>query len=72
MTIDANTKSLLHFDGANNSTTFTDETGKTWTAHGNAKISTAQYKFPTGSGLFDGTGDYIDTPDHADFNFGRR
>ena len=62
--------SLLHFDGTDASTTFTDETGKTWTANGNAQIDTAQLKFGTASGLFDGTGDYITTPDSADFAFG--
>ena len=67
---DSYTKSLLHMNGTNGSTTFTDETGKVWTAHGNAQISTAQSKFGGSSGLFDGTGDYIDTPDHEDFNVG--
>lgn len=62
--------SLLHFDGADASTTFTDETGKTWTAYGNAQIDTAVKKFGTGSGLFDGTGDYIQTPTHADHEVG--
>lgn len=65
---DSNTKVLLHFNGTNNSTTFTDESGKVWTARGNAKISTAQSVFGGAAGLFDGTTDYIDTPDHADFN----
>lgn len=37
--------SLLHFEGADASTTFTDETGKVWTAAGNAQIDTAQYKY---------------------------
>ena len=64
------TKSLLHFDGADASTTFTDESGKTFTARGNAQLDTAQQKFGTASGLFDGTGDYIDTPDHADWFLG--
>lgn len=63
----ADIKSLLHFDGSDGSTTFTDEQGKVWTAVGNAQIDTAQSKFGTASGLFDGTGDYITTPDHADF-----
>lgn len=65
---DSNTKVLLHFNGANNSTTFTDESGKAWTARGNAKISTAQSVFGGAAGLLDGTTDYIDSPDHADFN----
>ena len=67
---DSYTKVLLHMNGTDASTTFTDESGKTWTANGNAQIDTASYKFATGSGLFDGGGDYIDTPDNADFNFG--
>lgn len=52
---------LLHFDGANNSTTFTDTspTPKTFTAAGNAKISTAQSKFGGASLLLDGTGDWL-------------
>ena len=81
---DANTVSLLHFDEADGSTftkdvaanwtmdgaaQFYDETGKVWTASGNAQLDTAQYKW-TASGLFDGDGDYISTPDHADFNMG--
>jgi hypothetical protein len=67
---DSYTKALLHMDGADASTTFTDESGKTWTRYGDAQIDTAQYKFGGASGLFDGTGDYIDTPDSDDFNFG--
>jgi len=65
---DAYTKALLHMDGADASTTFTDESGKTWTAYADAQIDTAQSKFGGASGLFDGTGDYISTPAHADFN----
>ena len=59
-------KSLLHMNGTDASTIFTDEATKTWTAYGNAQLDTAQQKFGTASGLFDGTGDYIDTPDHSD------
>jgi hypothetical protein len=58
---------LLHFNGADASTTFTDETGKVWTASGNAQIDTAQSVFGGASGLFDGTGDYISTADHTDW-----
>jgi hypothetical protein len=67
---DSYTKSLLHFDGADGSTTFTDESDKTWTRYGDAKISIIQYKFENSSGLFDGNGDYISTPNHTDLNFG--
>lgn len=66
--------SLLHFDGADAATTFTDDRpgspSRVWTANGNAQIDTAQSMFGGASGLFDGAGDYINTPDHADFAFG--
>jgi hypothetical protein len=57
-------KSLLHFDGSDASTTFTDSSsyGPTWTAAGNAQLDTAQKKFGTASLLLDGTGDSISTP----------
>lgn len=67
---DIYTKALLHMDGADASTTFTDESGKTWTRSGDAQIDTAQFKFGGASGLFDGNGDYISTPDSDDFYFG--
>src|SRR3990167_9908671 len=67
---DSNTIALLHFDGADAATTFTDENGRTWTGAADAQLDTAQKKFGTASLLLDGTGDYIDTPDHADFAFG--
>lgn len=56
--IDAYTKLLLHMDGTNGSTTFTDSeiTPKTVTAQVNAQISTTQTKFGSGSGLFNGAG----------------
>lgn len=70
--IDSYTKLLLHCDGADASTTFTDNgvTGHTVTANGNAQIDTAQKKFGSASGLFDGTGDYLTIPNHSDFAFG--
>ena len=43
---------------------------KTLTAHGNAKLSTAQKKFGTASLLLDGTGDYVTHPSASDFAFG--
>lgn len=63
-------KTLLHCDGADAGTTFTDVIGNTWTANGNAQIDTAQFKFGTASGLGDGTGDSIDTPSNAGFAAG--
>lgn len=66
----ANVACLLHFDGSNGSTTITDETGKTWTAYGNAQLDTAQSQFGGASLLLDGTDDYVTTPDHASFALG--
>ena len=66
---DSFTKLLLHCDGTDGSTTFTDESGKTVTAVGNAQIDTAKKVFWTGSALFDGTGDWLSIPDSADFAF---
>jgi len=60
----------LHCDGADNSTTFTDVTGKTVTPSGNAKLSTTQVKFGTTAAYFDGTGDFITIPNSVDFDFG--
>lgn len=64
--------SLLNFNGANTSTTFTDETGKTWTAAGNAQLATADPKFGSAAGSFDGgSNSRISTPaSNADWNVG--
>jgi hypothetical protein len=61
---------LMHFDGTDGSTTFTDEYGHTVTPSGNAQIDTAQSKFGGASGLFDGSGDYLSTTDSDDWSFG--
>jgi hypothetical protein len=52
---------LLHMDGANNSTTFTDSSvnGFTVTRTGSPVISTAQSKFSGASAYFPAIGDYI-------------
>jgi hypothetical protein len=54
---------LLHCDGTNGSTTFTDSSnnGLTVTPNGNAQISTAQSKFGGASGYFDGSSSYVNT-----------
>ncbi len=67
----ADTKLLLHCDGPDGSTTFTDSStaSRTITASGNAQLDTAQIKFGTASGLFDGTGDFLSTADSDDFDF---
>jgi hypothetical protein len=51
-----NTLLLLHMNGSNGSTTFTDSSAipKTVTAYGNAQLSTAQSKFGGSSGYFGG------------------
>ena len=71
---DSFTKILLHMNGADASTTFTDSnaggSAHTWTAAGNAQIDTAEFEFGGASGLFDGTGDWVTTPDSADFALG--
>ena len=59
---------MLHMDGADASTTFTDETGKTLTANGTAQIDTAQSVFGGASGLFSSS--YLSIPDSADWDFG--
>jgi hypothetical protein len=68
---DAYYKTLLHLDGANAGTTFTDETGRhTFTAAGTAQTSTTSPKFGTASLLLDGNSDYIHCAEHVDFHFG--
>lgn len=63
---------LLHMDGTDASTTFTDSSSgaKTVTANGNAQIDTGRFKFGTAGGLLDGTGDYLSLADSADWDFG--
>lgn len=65
--MDAYTVSLVHGDGSDGSTVIVDETGKSWSASGNAQIDTAQSKFGGASILFDGTGDIATTADSADW-----
>jgi hypothetical protein len=68
----SNVSLLLHADGTNGSTTFTDnsQSPKTVTAYGNARISTAQSKFGGSSMYFDGAGDYLTSPTSPAFEFG--
>lgn len=60
---------LLHMDGADNSTTFTDEKGRTFSvsAGGTVQIKNAIKKFGTGSAFFNGSG-YISTPNNTDIS----
>ncbi len=63
---------LLHFDGADGSTTFTDSSAapKAVTAIGDAKISTAQTLFGGSTGYFDGTGDALSVANSSALDFG--
>ena len=63
----ANVSLLLHMDGSNGSTTFTDSSSnaRAITAAGNAKISTSQSKFGGASAAFDGSGDTLSTGSYA-------
>lgn len=68
----ADTVLMLHMDGADTSTTFTDSDNPahTMVAAGNAQIDTAQSKFGGASGLFDGSGDEVNSADSADWDLG--
>lgn len=63
------TKLLLHAEGSNNGTTFTDVMGHTLTAAGNIITSTTQKKFGSTALYLDGTGDSL-TASSPDLNFG--
>jgi len=61
---------LLNFNGANNSTTFTDSSTNnfTITRFNTPVISTTQSKFGGASGFFDLEGNVISAPNNEDFN----
>lgn len=65
-----NVVALLHFDGDDGSTAIVDETGKAWTAMGDAQLDASQSRFGVSSLMLDGSGDYIITPDSPDWYFG--
>jgi hypothetical protein len=78
---DSNSSSIvlaLPMDGANNGTTFTDESAtikgsgsaKTITRNGDTKTVTTQSKFYGSSGYFDGSGDYLTAGTSSDYIFG--
>lgn len=70
--IDEDTKLLIHADGANGATSFTDASniGRTVSGFGNVNVSTSNPKIGTGSALFDGSGDYLSVGNSSDWNFG--
>lgn len=49
---------------------FTDAKGKVWTPFGNAQLSGAQTRFGNNTVALDGVGDYYNTPNSTDFDFG--
>ena len=67
---------LLHLDGANNSTTFTDSSSANHvaTVHGGVKISTSRYafggEFGGASAQFSSSGDYLEFATSSDFDLG--
>ncbi|MDP6771689.1 MAG: hypothetical protein QF704_13395, partial [Anaerolineales bacterium] len=70
-TQDGFTKCLMHMDGADDGTTFTDSStvGSTISVSGNAHTDTTVKKFGTASAEFDGTGDYLTIPANSAFAF---
>lgn len=68
----ANVSLLLNFNGTNGSTSFIDSSnyGHTFTAVGNAQLSTSGQKFGTACLALDGSGDKIWTANTADLNVG--
>jgi len=70
---DSYTKLLLHMDGTDKGTIFTDEAGKTVTPYGDVTTRPNQnkHKFGSAAGKFDGNGDdYLSVPQSADFDLG--
>jgi Concanavalin A-like lectin/glucanases superfamily len=65
-----NVVALLRFDGTDASTTIIDQTGRVWTAFGNAQLDTTDKQFGVSSLLLDGTGDYISTVHDAVLSVG--
>lgn len=61
---------LLHFDGANGSTTITDQKGHTFTIGGGAALSTAQQRFGGSSLYLNGTSQYIQSATSVDWDMG--
>jgi len=69
-TTDVNTKLLIHFNGVDEATAYTAETGQTVTFAGNSQLDTAKRKYGTASLLCDGDGDYVTVPDESAWDFG--
>lgn len=63
---------LLHMNGSNGSTTFTDFSSNAHaiTVYGNAQVTTTSPKFGTGALLCDGSGDSLSAPSNTSLTFG--
>jgi hypothetical protein len=68
----ADVSALLPMQGANNGTTFTDVSNNalTVTALGNAKTTTADFKWGNSCAIFDGSGDYLTIAASSVMDFG--
>ena len=66
------TRLMLHMDGSNDGTTFTDtsDSAHTVTAAGGAETKTAIKKFGTASMYTSGNSDFLSIPNSDEFNFG--
>ena len=69
--IDEYTKLIVHSDTTQGSTTVEDSSFEPHEIiiHGNVQHSTDQAKFGNTSLFFDGSGDYLEMPNHADWCF---
>jgi hypothetical protein len=61
---------LMHFDGQDKATTFTDSKAHAVTAYGAAQLSVAKSVFGGSSGAFDGSSAYLTLDNSDDWNFG--
>lgn len=69
--IDAYTVLMLHMDGTDEGTTFTDSSSSGHTVTANGNVNTEQdYAMFNQSAQFDGTDDYLSISDSDDWNFG--
>ena len=69
--IDEYTKLMLHMDGVDDGTVFTDDSLSPYTVtRYNAVTKIAEKQFGTAAGYFDGSGDYLTAPHNDDFEFG--
>jgi len=69
--IDEYTKLMLHMDGEDDGIVFTDDsTSEHSVTRFNAVTKTSIKKFGSAAGYFDADGNYLNVPNHEDWNFG--